>query len=101
MKYRGRAQCLAIRNGKILMVKHSIGDDEWYSCPGGGIEAGETPEEAAVRELLEECNVTGTIIKKTSEYVDPFDNDNFFYTFQMDIGNQVPSLGFDPEYTGN
>lgn len=97
MDYQGRAQCLVVRDNKILMVKHRHRDDEWYCSPGGGIEKGETPEQAAIRELQEECNVSGSIIKKTSEYVDPYDDNNFFYTFHIDIGNQLPSLGYDPE----
>jgi len=99
MEYRGRAQCLVIRDNKILMVKHKHGNDEWYCSPDGGIEKGETPEQAAVRELREECYVIGTVIKKTGEFADPYDDDNFFYTFQIDIGDQTPSLGYDPEDT--
>ena len=97
MEYRGRAQCLVIRGSKVLMVKHRLDNDEWYCSPGGGIEKGETPEQAAIRELQEECNVVGIILKKTSVYVDPFDDENFYYTFHVDIGEQVPSLGYDPE----
>ena len=96
--YKGRAQCLVIRDCKILMVKHKFSDDEWHYCtPGGGIELGETPDQAALRELQEECNVTGVIIRKTSEYVDPYSEDKFFYTYHIDIGGQRPSLGYDPE----
>ena len=101
MKYKGRAQCLVVRENKILMVKHKHGNDEWYCSPGGGIEKGETPEQAAIRELQEECNVSGTIIKKTSEYIDPYDDNIYFYSFHVDIGNQIPSLGYDPELTEN
>ena len=97
MKYKGRAQCLVVRDNKILMVKHSHKDDAWYCTPGGGIEEGETPPQAALRELQEECNVKGTVIKKTSEYCDPYDDENWFYTYYIDIGNQEPSLGCDPE----
>ena len=53
VKYKGRAQCLVIRDGKVLMVKHTHENDEWYCSPGGGIEDGETPEQAAIRELNE------------------------------------------------
>ena len=99
MTYKGRAQCLVIRDGKVLMVKHRHNNDEWHCTPGGGIEPGETPGQAAIRELQEECNVTGTIIRKTSEYVCPFDEHNIFYTYHIDIGEQIPSLGYDPELT--
>ena len=102
MQYKGRAQCLVVRDNKILMMKNRQDGDEWFCTPGGGIEPGETPEQAALRELREECNVSGTIIKKTSEYVCPFGDPNlgchtFFYTYHIDIGGQTPSLGYDPE----
>jgi 8-oxo-dGTP pyrophosphatase MutT (NUDIX family) len=83
------------------MVKHKHDNVEYYCSPGGGIEDEETPEQAAIRELKEECNVDGKIIKKTSEYVDPYDDNNFFYTFYMDIGDQVPFLGYDPELSSD
>jgi len=50
MKYAGRTKCLVIRDNKILMVKHRHENDEWYCSPGGGIEKGEKPEQAAIRE---------------------------------------------------
>jgi len=100
-EYKGRAQCLVIKDNKILMVKHRHENNECYCSPGGSIEKGETPEQAALRELQEECNVLGTIIKKTSEYADPYNNENFFHTYHIDIGDQIPSLGYDPELTAN
>jgi len=99
MTYKGRAQCLVTRDNKILMVKHRFDDDEWYCLPGGGIEPGETPEQAAIRELQEECCVTGKIIKKTGEWTDPYDGAKNFYTYHIDIDEQTPSLGNDPEFT--
>ena len=97
MEYKGRAQCLVVSDNKILMVKHRQGDLEWYCSPGGGIEKDETPEQAAIRELQEECNVSGVIIKQTSVYADPYDDANFFYMYHVDIGAQTPCLGHDPE----
>jgi len=101
MNYKGRAQCLIARGNKILMVKHQQNGREWYCNPGGGIEAGETPEQAAIRELQEECNVLGTIIKRTSVYTCPYDDEKLFYTFHIDIGDQTPTLGYDPEFVDN
>ena len=50
-----------LRDGKFLMQQRqgSHGADTW-SVPGGHIEYGETPEEAAIREVREEtgCEIT-------------------------------------------
>lgn len=44
-------------DGKLLLVS-SGPDDHQYWLPGGGVEAGETPTAALVRELLEEAAAT-------------------------------------------
>jgi mutator protein MutT len=51
---------IIISNGKeILFVRHTYSRHFW-SFPGGGIESGETPEEAAKRELKEELGLSIT-----------------------------------------
>ncbi|WP_114571798.1 NUDIX hydrolase [Exiguobacterium flavidum] len=49
------AQAIVIQKDKILMVRQYVqrGDVVW-NFPGGGIEAGETPEQACLREVKEE-----------------------------------------------
>jgi 8-oxo-dGTP diphosphatase len=46
------------RDGKILLLKRAVGEANglWY-IPGGAVDAGETVEEAARRELLEEAGL--------------------------------------------
>ncbi len=92
-----RAQCIVTRGSRILMAKHEEGDQEWWCLPGGGIEQGETPEQAALRELREECGVEGRIVRQTSVYADPA-CDRAAYTYHVDIGTQDPRLGTDPEF---
>ena len=52
---RPSARALIIRDGRIAMV-HSL-MYHYYKFPGGGIEAGETPEEAMMRETAEEAGL--------------------------------------------
>jgi 2,3-bisphosphoglycerate-dependent phosphoglycerate mutase len=49
------AQALIVRDGSILMLHEHVqrGDLVW-NFPGGGVESGETPEQACIREVKEE-----------------------------------------------
>lgn len=58
---------LIIHDGKLLMMERWRGGLHYYSIPGGGIEEGETPEQAALRELDEELGVDVRIIRKVYE----------------------------------
>ena len=48
---------MVIRGDRILLVEHELFGRDFYNLPGGGMEEGETPEQAALRELSEECGV--------------------------------------------
>ena len=44
---------------RVLLVRFEWPDKTVWAPPGGGIDPGETPEEAIVRELAEECGLRG------------------------------------------
>ena len=51
---KARATIVCLRNGKVLLVRKK---GARWNLPGGVIEPGETPEEAAIRELREEASL--------------------------------------------
>ncbi len=43
--------------GAVLLARARTEDEEWWFTPGGGVEAGESRREAAMRELAEETGI--------------------------------------------
>ena len=92
-----RAQCIVHREDKLLMVHHDDSKTAWWCLPGGGVEQDETPAEAALREIEEECCVDGVIVRETSRWTYLAEDETV--TFLVDIGDQTPSMGSHPTDT--
>ena len=77
------------------MVKHRQNGAEWWCLPGGALHEGEALVEGALRELKEECGVDGTLVRQTAHVV--YGPDDETYSFLVDIDDQEPLLGYDPD----
>jgi len=93
---RNRSIALVTRGGKILSVRTRRSFGCINELPGGGIEQGETPEQAALRELKEECGVDGRIIRPLN--VLNWKNGSTEYVFLIEVDEtQQVITGIDPE----
>jgi ADP-ribose pyrophosphatase YjhB (NUDIX family) len=87
---------IALRDadGRILLVRHAEGN-VWL-LPGGGIEPGETPADAAVREMFEE---TGLIVRLT-RLVGVFGGPEFIVRYRNGDRASYVTVTFEATLTG-
>lgn len=84
------------REGKILILQRAMGEmiGGWY-LPGGAVEAGENIEDAARREMVEECGLTPsgslTIVGVTNMHVYGADSLQVVYACDCSSGDVVLS----------
>ncbi len=101
----------ADRQKVLLTERHAPGNPAWHhkwQLAGGSLDFGETMEEAVVREMYEELHVTATILHPypvvkssiwyASESDEKKDTHVVLVAYLVDIGDQTPNLGHDPDW---
>jgi mutator protein MutT len=80
------------KENKILLIHRFFQGREYYVFPGGGVEEGESVEEAVVREIKEETGLDAKINQKLFEFYNDFDKriNHFFlvteFTGKVQLG---------------
>ena len=80
-------------NGQVLLIQRGPDGDfpGTWAVPGGGVEAGESDEQAARREVLEEC-----CYDSSSDALEVLRSDSHFITFAADVAEPfAPTLNHE------
>jgi 8-oxo-dGTP diphosphatase len=63
---RNRAGIILIKDNNLALIERHRSERHYFSFPGGGIDKGESPREAAIREAEEELGVVVEIKQKVA-----------------------------------
>lgn len=77
----GIAAAIIVQDGRVLMVQRRVAEGELsWQFPAGEVEAGESPDAAAVRETAEEVGLTVKAVQLLGERVHPKTGRQMSYT---------------------
>lgn len=93
---RNRSSVILIKDKHVALIQRIRDGAEYYVFPGGGLEEGETPEQAAAREAWEELGVTVNIRECIAEV--EYGGTQYFYF--ADILEGEFGTGAGEEYSG-
>ncbi len=81
--------CIVTKGNEVLLVRHTYGGARGkLLIPGGFCKENELPEEAAVREVLEETNITAEVKRMAGIRCD---RKTWYLLFEMDYVDGVPT----------
>ena len=91
-----RAGIVLIEDNKVALIERHRGGLDYFVFPGGGVDEGETPEQAAIRETMEELGVDVLIKQKLA--VIHFDQSMQVYYLVERVGGEF-GTGAGEEFT--
>jgi 8-oxo-dGTP diphosphatase len=91
-----RAVCIMLKEDSVLLMHRVKNNEEYFTFPGGGVEEGETIEEAVVREVLEETQLETEIQKLL--YIHHYEqSDQYYYLCKYKSGNPILGNSIEKE----
>ena len=93
---RTRAGIILIEDDKVALIERHRAGLEYYVFPGGGVDIGETSEQAAIREAMEELGVEVAIRQEVA--VIHFDQSTQVYFLVERVSGEF-GTGTGEEYT--
>jgi mutator protein MutT len=81
-----RAGIVLIQNGRVALIERYRAGVHYYSFPGGGVDEGESPEQAAVREAMEELGIEVSIKQPVAEVQLGYKSRQFYFLVEQTGG---------------
>lgn len=92
---RNRAGVILVESGKVALIERYRAGSHYFVFPGGGVDEGETPEKAAVRETEEELGLQVRIQQKIIEL--DYGESHHYYFLVEKVGGEF-GTGTGEEY---
>lgn len=92
-----RAAAVAVRDDAVLLVLRERDGRRYAVLPGGGVEHGETPQQACLRELHEETGLDGDVVALLPVGLD---RQRPAVYLHVDVGPGSPALAGDAPERG-
>lgn len=96
---RVRAGIILIQDNKVALIERHRAGLDYFVFPGGGVNDGESPEQAAIREAMEELGVEVDIQRKVAEVKVGLESRHVYFLVEQTGGEFGTGVG--EEYTGS
>ncbi len=90
-----RAGGILIEDNKLALIERHRGERHYFSFPGGGVDKGETFEEAVIREIAEELGLHVQVLRRIADL--RFNGEMQYYFLVEKIGGEF-GTGTGEEY---
>ncbi len=92
---RNRAGIILIEDDKLALIERHRAGLHYFAFPGGGVDEGESPQQAAIREAEEELGILVEIKQKVAEVI--FNGNTQYYFLAEKISGEF-GTGTGEEY---